>query len=238
MTHTKLLISTLTGLLLAGCQSYQDDQSRRSKIAQFFINHPVAAQTIGVEDKKSTNITSNAVRLADRTGLDNQANGEGRGTQVNAVRHTLWQAAISSQFDSEIAERAGNAYLSDTDVREGKTDYYSRLAADQAVDLRNNRIGRSIGSGKPNADMKTLAYAVLFYYHKVGLWTAAPVNDRGRKVWRISQTKITEAEYQKALANLAPLNSDGMNAEEQQKYPPNTLRDITKSVQAISKVED
>ncbi len=238
MTHTKLFILALGGLLLTGCQSYQDNQSRRSKIAQFFISHPVAAQAIGVQDKKSSNITSNAVRLSQRTGLDNQTNGDGRGTQVNAVRHTLWQAAIASQFDSNIAERAGNAYLSDTDLREGKTDYYSRLAADQSVDLRNNRIGRSIGSGKPNADMKTLAHGVLFYYHKVGLWTATQAEDQGRKVWRISQNKLSQAEYKKALANLAPLNSDGMTVEEQRKYSSGALHDITKSVQAISKVQD
>lgn len=238
MTHTKLLILTLSSLLLAGCQSYADNQSRRSKIAQFFINHPIAAQAIGVEDKKSSNITSNAVRLSERTGLDNHANGDGRGTQVNAVRHALWQAGIASQFDSEIAERAGNAYLNDTETREGKTDYYSRLAADQAVDLRNNRIGRSIGSGKPNADMKTLAYGVLFYYHKIGLWTAQETHDGGRKIWRISQNKLSEAEYKQATANLAPLNSDGMTAAEQRQYSSGALRDIKKSVQAIRKLED
>lgn len=238
MTHTKLLIIGLASVLLGACQTYQDDQTRRSKIAQFIINHPVAAKAIGAEDKKSSNITSNAARLAERTGLDNRANGDGRGTQVNAVRHTLWQAAISSQFDSQIAERAGDAYLADTDLREGKVNYYSRLAADQAVDLRNNRIGRSIGSGKPNADMKTLAQSVLFYYNKVGLWTAAETRTGGRKVWRISQTKLTEAQYKRALANLAPLNSDGMTAAEQRQYSSSTLRDIKKSVEAISKVQD
>ena len=86
-----LIITSILAASLAGCTTYQHDQSRRSKIAQFIINHPVAARTIGVEDYKSVNISSNAARLAKRTGLDNKANGEGRGTQVNAVRHTLWQ---------------------------------------------------------------------------------------------------------------------------------------------------
>ena len=210
-----LIITSILAASLAGCTTYQHDQSRRSKIAQFIINHPVAARTIGVEDYKSVNISSNAARLAKRTGLDNKANGEGRGTQVNAVRHTLWQAAISSQFDSIIAERAGDAYLSDTEVREGKTDYFSRLAADQAVDIRNNRIGRSIGSGKPQADMKTLAQAVLF-----------------------SQNKLSDAEYRRALNNLEVLNSDGMTPFEERLYNPSKLREIKKSVEAIGNVQD
>lgn len=238
MKHSKLLISAAAALLISGCQTYQEDQSRRSKIAQFVVTHPVAAQAIGVEDKKSSNISSNAKRLAERTGLDNRANGDGRATQVNAVRHTLWQAAISSQFDSQIAEKAGNAYLHDMEERDGKTDYFSRLAADQAVDIRNNRIGRSIGSGKPQSDMKTLAHGVLFYYHKVGLWTASEVKENGRKVWRIAQTKLSEAEYRQALQNLAPLNSDGMTETEQRRYKSAALREIKISAQAIGKVQD
>lgn len=236
--NAKLTLLVLTAVFLSGCQTYHESQSRRSKIAQFIINHPVAAQAIGAEDKKSVNISSNAARISKRLGLDDKANGDGRGTQVNAVRHTLWQAAISSQFDSEIAEKAGNAYLNDTEWRDGKTDYFSRLAADQAVDLRNNRIGRSIGSGKPESDMKTLAHGVLYYYHKLGLWTAAPVKENGRKVWRIAQTKISDAEYARALHNLETLNSDGMDPLEQKRYQSSKLRDIKKSVSAVNKIDD
>ena len=124
-------------------------------------------------------------------------------------------------------------------MREGKTDYFSRLAADQAVDIRNNRIGRSIGSGKPQADMKTLAQAVLFYYKQVGLWTAAQVKGgSGRKVWRISQNKLSDAEYRRALNNLEVLNSDGMTPFEERLYNPSKLREIKKSVEAIGNVQD
>ena len=77
-THISYIL--LASALLSGCHTYQVDQSRRSKIAQFAINHPVAAQVIGVEDKNSTNLTSNAARFATRTGLDDRANGEGRGS--------------------------------------------------------------------------------------------------------------------------------------------------------------
>ena len=233
-----LIITSILAASLAGCTTYQHDQSRRSKIAQFIINHPVAARTIGVEDYKSVNISSNAARLAKRTGLDNKANGEGRGTQVNAVRHTLWQAAISSQFDSIIAERAGDAYLSDTEVREGKTDYFSRLAADQAVDIRNNRIGRSIGSGRPNTDMKALAESVLLYYHKIGLWTASETRTNGRKVWRITQEKLSPTAYREAMKNIEPLDAEGLREEERNMPKPDKIDSISKTVKAIRKVKD
>ena len=167
-THIKYIL--LASVLLSGCQTtFEEDQTRRSKITQFALNHPVAAQAIGMEDTGSFNISSNATRFVYRSGLDDTANGDGKGTQVNAVRQTLWQAAITSQFDNVIAEEAGNAYLADIKIREGKINYFSRYLADQAVDQRNNRIGRSIGSGRPNTDMKTLAESVLLYYHKIGL---------------------------------------------------------------------
>ena len=171
-THLKCIL--LASILLSGCQTaFEEDQTRRSKITQFALNHPVAAQAIGMEDTGSFNISSNATRFAYRSGLDDTANGDGKGTQVNAVRQALWQAAITSQFDNVIAEEAGNAYLADIKIREGKINYFSRYLADQAVDQRNNRIGRSIGSGRPNTDMKALAESVLLYYHKIGLWTAS-----------------------------------------------------------------
>ena len=115
MKHIKKHIqcAVLGMLVLSGCQSYQEDQSRRSKMAQFALNHPVAAQVIGMEDEGLINMTSNAARFAERSGLDDKANGDSRGTQVNAVRQALWQAAIASKFDSIIAEKAGNARLTD-----------------------------------------------------------------------------------------------------------------------------
>ncbi|STZ76170.1 DUF6973 domain-containing protein [Bergeriella denitrificans] len=229
-----LLLPIIAAAALSGCQSYQENQSRRSKMTQFVLNHPVAAQAIGVESNRSANISSNAARFALRTGLDDSANGDGRGTQVNAVRHTLWQAAIAAKFGSDIAEKIGNAYQPEMDARDGKNDYYSRLAADNAVDLRNNRIGRQIGSSQEDADMKTLAKSVLSYYRDTGLWTAAQT----RGGWHVSQTRLSAADYRRALANIEPLNSDGMTADEQSRHKPDTFREIKQSVRALRRVED
>ena len=74
MKHIKKHIqcAVLGMLVLSGCQSYQEDQSRRSKMAQFALNHPVAAQVIGMEDEGLINMTSNATRFAERSGLDDK----------------------------------------------------------------------------------------------------------------------------------------------------------------------
>ena len=216
-THLKCIL--LASILLSGCQTaFEEDQTRRSKITQFALNHPVAAQAIGMED--------------------DTANGDGKGTQVNAVRQALWQAAITSQFDNVIAEEAGNAYLADIKIREGKINYFSRYLADQAVDQRNNRIGRSIGSGRPNTDMKALAESVLLYYHKIGLWTASETRTNGRKVWRITQEKLSPTAYREAMKNIEPLDAEGLREEERNMPKPDKIDSISKTVKAIRKVKD
>ena len=235
-THLKCIL--LASILLSGCQTaFEEDQTRRSKITQFALNHPVAAQAIGMEDTGSFNISSNATRFAYRSGLDDTANGDGKGTQVNAVRQALWQAAITSQFDNVIAEEAGNAYLADIKIREGKINYFSRYLADQAVDQRNNRIGRSIGSGRPNTDMKALAESVLLYYHKIGLWTASETRTNGRKVWRITQEKLSPTAYREAMKNIEPLDAEGLREEERNMPKPDKIDSISKTVKAIRKVK-
>ncbi|MCS4533768.1 membrane lipoprotein lipid attachment site-containing protein [Neisseria montereyensis] len=213
MKRITLLITA--ALTLSACNFYQDE-SRQSRILRFTASHPVAAQAIGLKDESSSNITSIVTRISTRVGLDDKANGGGRGTQVNALRHTLWQAAISSRFGKKIAEEIGNAYETDPSVREVKTKYFSRFASDQAVDLRNNRIGRFLGASYPNTDIKTLAQITLKRFYEDGLWTANLVNEKGRSSWRIGLTKLKRSEYKAALDKLNKLNDNGFTEDEQQ----------------------
>ncbi len=210
-------------------------ESRRSKIIRFIASHPIAAQAIGMESDESANITSNAIRFAKRTGLDDRANGDGRGTQVNAVRHTLWQATIASRFDADVAEEVGNAYEINPVIDEAKTDYPSRYDADEAVDLRNNRIGRRIGSERPQLDMKALALSVLAHFSQEGLWMAEPVAENGQTVWRISQTKLGDTQYEAAIRNLGPLNANAFTDAEQRRYENESPSEIEQAIQAIRK---
>ncbi|MDO5638742.1 MAG: hypothetical protein Q4G28_02635 [Neisseria sp.] len=240
--NNKWLKSAGFALLLALSPAAQADagntdmapaESRRSKIIRFVASHPIAAQAIGMESDQSVNITSSAIRFARRTGLDDRANGDGRGTQVNAVRHTLWQAAIASRFDADTAEEVGNAYEVNPVLQEGKSDYASRYDSDEAVDLRNNRIGRRIGSEHPQLDMKALALLVLAQFHQEGLWMANPVEEGGKTVWRISQTRLGDAEYTAAVRNLGPLNANGFTDAEQRRYENESPSEITQAIQAI-----
>lgn len=235
---TALLLAATASVALAGCKTtFQEDQSRRSKITQFALNHPVAAAAIGSNDRQAANLTSNASRFARNSGLDDTANGDGRGTQANAFDHTLWQAAITAQFGSKLAAKAAEAYALDSELREGKTDYFSRLAADQAVNVRNSQIGREIGQSKAGADMKSLAADVLLYYRQTGLWTATTVKDKGRSIWRISQNTLSEKAFNKAAAKIGALNQDGMTTEEE-RFKTNILRDIKQSISDLQELAD
>ncbi|QMT32652.1 hypothetical protein LNQ82_08725 [Conchiformibius steedae DSM 2580] len=201
------------------CAPFKD----KPELAHFSLRHPIAAAAIGQTGALSTNITSNAVRLSQRSGLDNRANGDGRGTQMNALRHSLWQAAIAARFGDDIARQAGNAYEKNP-VWQHTLDYPDRYRADEAADLRNNAIGRRIGLRQRGQTMHALANALLNEFRQNGLWTAAPVKENGRTQWRIAQTRISETEYRRAVQNLAALDGNGMTAAERQQLAQQPAR--------------
>lgn len=225
-------------LFTGACSTYQDDQSRRSKMAQFALNHPIAAKVIGVESQGLVNISSNAARFVRHSGLAGFDREYDRGTRANALRNALWQAAVAARFGGEIAEKAGNANLIDMDFRAGKADYYSLLLADQAVDQRNNRIGRDLGRLFPDADMKTLAEHMLLHYRREGLWVVREVWSGERKVWHIEIYRLDEDEYRAALAAFAVLDENGMDAAQRTAYAENALDGLKETVKVLKQVED
>lgn len=209
MKPTAFLLCCLLAPALSSCGGLQD----KPGLLDFSLRHPAAALAIGSESPHGTNITSNAVRLSTRLGLDNRANGDGRGTEVNALRHSLWQAAISARFGADIAEQVGNAYERDSTLRP-QSDYPNRYRADEAADLRNNAIGRRIGQAHHGRNMNELAALLLAEYREHGLWTASAVTREGQTVWRIAQTRLSEARYRQALQKLAALDRNGMTEAE------------------------
>lgn len=65
--------------------------------------------------------------------------------------------------------------------------------------------------------MKELALLTLDYFKENGLWTATAVTDKKGNItgYTISQTKISQKQYNYAKGIIMNLNSDGFNSSEQ-----------------------
>ncbi|MDO4642018.1 MAG: hypothetical protein Q4A84_10040 [Neisseria sp.] len=205
-----LLIPLVTILALSACQPAAHNAGRKEKALRFIISHPIAAFKIGMKADRARNITTNSVRFSIHLGLNDTFNPDGRGTQVNAVRHTLWQATITSRFSATVAKEAGDAYEKDnTPPDPNKTEFNKLYDADESVDLRNNAIGRGIGDANKNAEMKTIVRAILDRYHTEGLWQIFPEEREGKTVYQIRLTQLNDTDYQKAVSELETLNQYG-----------------------------
>jgi len=175
----------------------------------FAALHPGIAHQIGtvVPHQGVTNISTNAVRFSTDLGLQENASHEG--SQVNAVRHTIWSATMTSKWGSDVAQGVGNAHEDNPNVDLSIRTFTGKNAmdqADQSVDLLNNQIGQQIGSDHPDQSMPELTSAVLDYYHTNGLYTATPGADG---TVNISQTKLSDQQYQSAKQSLSKMNDNG-----------------------------
>jgi RHS repeat-associated protein len=200
-----------------------------SRMIAFGVRHPIAAASIGTPSKGCTNISTNSVRFSTRIGLNENA--QHAGSQVNAFRHVLWQAEITQEFGTSIAKQVGNLHEENAFAANGsnfKTSFNTLSKADETIDLMNNVIGRSIGAANPNANMQELALKTLDYYKENGLWTASPVtNDRGKVTgYNISQSKLSQEQYDAAKGIIQGLNGNGFTQSEQQKRDADTQKKI------------
>jgi len=188
--------------------------------AEFAIHHPKAALDIGDFERGSTNISTNAVRFVTRGNILNE-NSSAKGTQVNAARHALWQATITSKYGSNIAKQAGFAHEDNPNAINNKSQtdlknmvFKSLVDADQAIDLANNIIGRQIGDANKGEGMRNLAQEVLNQFHDKGLWT---VTKQSNGTYKMDLTKISEAQYIKLSYIYKKLDDNGYTLEELEK---------------------
>jgi len=163
------------------------------------------------------NITQNTSRLPIHLS-DNRKNlTRGRGSETNAVRHTLWSGAIASALDGGTAKRVTDAKegilkgsTSEIDLQaqfEGDLDL-----ADNIVDLMNNEIGIEIGS-EHSGDLKSLTVKVLDVFKEEGLWTATEKD--GEITFK--REKISQKQYDRAIEILSTLDQNGMNQQDREK---------------------
>ena len=185
---------------------------------KFAFQHPMIASQIGEYSHGSSNISTNAQRFASRIGLSTQMGSDKNataGTQVNAFRHTLWQATIADKFGGDIAKQVGNAHEDNPSVNLNVNTFSGKSAlsqADQTIDLLNNNIGRKIGKDNPSATMQEIATKTLDAFHNDGLYTAT-VNKDGSVT--INKTKISDEQYKQGMETLNNLNNNGRTQEEQ-----------------------
>ena len=196
---------------------------------KFGIAHPLAAATIGSVSPGATNISTDAARFSTRgssaeskSSVLEEPKGQGNeGSQVNAFRHVLWQATITKEFGTGIADQVGKAHEENPNAIDGKpfnalynTTFKTLTAADESIDLANNITGRSIGEANKDLGMKDMALKVLDAFHDNGFWTATKQEDG---TYKMTNTRITDDQYN-ALKNVFQnLNNDGFTPAEQNK---------------------
>lgn len=189
----------------------------------FGLRHPfVAGQIYGGEQPAEVSIPSTsslAVRFSVNLRTDRQTelgggglteNAEHEGSEVNAMRHVLWNALNARRFGLDVATEAANSHEANPHLIDGQDaatqTFPTLLAADEAVDLRNNILGREIGAYS-SAGAKDLASYTLQMFADRGLWVAERQGDGSYKAVRRT---LTAAAYAAAAKKLANLNEIGL----------------------------
>ena len=186
-----------------------------SRYIGFGVRHPGAALRIGFGvTPGATNISTNATRFATRGEVlhGSKRIHDDRGSQNGAFRHALWQASITSEYNSSVTAQAGNTHevdaFADLSIRSiGNADQ-----ADQTVDLLNNQIGQAIGGANPNADMSQLAGLVLDEFATNGLYTAS--KDKNGN-YNVSKSVLPSSQYNQLKKIFGGLNHNGRTPAEQ-----------------------
>ena len=206
-------------------QSFYNN-SPNMKTAAFAIKYPDIATQIGFYIKDSTNITTNAVRFStcNKILTENKTDKEEhKGSQVNAFRHALWQAAITKKFGENIAQQVGAAHETNATIELSQRTFKTMVEADQVIDLLNNQIGRQIGKENTQETMQGLAIKTLHYFAEKGLYIATKLKDGNID---IGQLKVPTEQYNSLLKSFQQLNADGFTKEKLQELDREAERKI------------
>lgn len=204
---------------------------RTSAEVWFGVRHPFAALAIYDAEQPAEVVipstSSLAVRFSVNLRNDRQTdigsdglteNAQHEGSEVNAMRHVLWNAFNTRAFGADIAEQAANAHEDDPDAIDGQdpaTQVFRSLSdADQAADLRNNIIGRDLGSGSFHYH-HDVAEAVLLAFRDTGFWIA---QRQGDGTYKTVRHRIAVAAYAGAARKLANLNDIGLTPAGQARW--------------------
>ena len=211
-------------VVIDGTNNQKEDwkpTSTKKRTLEFGTRYPAAFLSIGyvILGIGLKNISTNSVRFAAGLELGEPEENEKEGTQVNAFRHTLWQATITSMFGADAALMIGNAHEENPYSVEVINEKYginnvqfaTLPLADEAADLLNNIEGRALGSSTKDGTtkdriMKDMARTVLDYYYNTGLWTAVTM-DNGN--YEVRKRKLSRMKYNNAVLLLSEMDKNG-----------------------------
>lgn len=159
----------------------------------YAMNHPFKAFRVGIvgNDYPDFWISQKAANFASNVGNQIGSSTQEKKSVANAFRHVLWQAILTREFNSNQAERIGNAHEDAADSK------------DTEADQRNNAIGRDLGENNKHASNVELALIVLDEYLNNGLYEV--VNDK------VVRRVITQEQYEQARLEIMKKGENGLN---------------------------
>lgn len=192
---------TLTKPIADAYEGFMNNKELREVSFPFISpKHAVAALDIippikfGIISVYNKNISSDAQMYAEEYNkILNEENNALKRTSLisnggNAIRHAIWQAAITSQYGAEIARDAGDSHETHPYFNVDKRVFSNKSDADMAVDLLNNKIGRNLGIRNFNKSTKEIALLVLEEFWRNGLHSFEKGNNG---LWYVQKKEIT-----------------------------------------------
>lgn len=195
-------------------ERYLDFKEAREVAIPFkSLSHAFAAADIGLGiDKDRNNLASTSDRFAkeiDKYFIVDDKEDDKRhfsSTLRNALRHTIWQGVLSSQYTPQVAYDVAMSHETRPYADTGRRIFSSEAEADMVTDLLNNVIGRKIGAENRHLSRKQIALLTLEELRKNGLYHYEPCDDG---TWRIAKVRISDDVYDAMRRKFSGLNDNG-----------------------------
>ena len=174
--------------------------------------HMAAAIDIGPGINDSNNLSSVSNRFAGKIKEHFDASSEEYKKKhyisepENAMRHTIWQAVLASQYNPQVAYDAAMSHETRPYTNIDRRSFANEADADMVTDLLNNEIGRRIGTNNKRLDRKGIALIALREYWQNGLFTYEKGNDG---MWHVVKRRISDDVYNAMYNKYIGLDNNG-----------------------------
>ena len=174
--------------------------------------HMAAAIDIGPGINDSNNLSSVSNRFAGevdeyfRNASKNYKNISYISQSGNAMRHTIWQAVLASQYNPQVAYDAAMSHETRPYTNIDRRSFANKADADMVTDLLNNEIGRRIGTNNKRLSRKGIALIALREFWQNGLFTYEKGSDG---MWHVVKRRISDDVYNAMYNKFIGLDDNG-----------------------------